>query len=51
MISSIIIGIAVFGYASWALVKFIQKSKQGKCAACEINKSCSKECCIPKQVK
>ncbi|MGE7768666.1 FeoB-associated Cys-rich membrane protein [Peribacillus sp. NPDC096540] len=44
MIASIIIGCAVFGYAIWALYKFIKRSKQGKCAACELKKSCSSQC-------
>lgn len=51
MIASIVIGVAVFGYAAWALVKFINKSKKGKCAACELKNSCKSECGIPPQVK
>lgn len=41
MIANIIIGAAIFGYATWALGKFITKSKKGKCAACDLEKSCS----------
>ncbi|MCL6571658.1 MAG: FeoB-associated Cys-rich membrane protein, partial [Bacillus sp. (in: Bacteria)] len=41
MFASIVIGVAIFGYASWALVRFINKSKKGKCAACDLNDSCS----------
>jgi hypothetical protein len=41
MLVNILIGGAIFGYAGWALVKFINKSKQGKCAACHVQKSCS----------
>ncbi|WP_040204394.1 FeoB-associated Cys-rich membrane protein [Neobacillus jeddahensis] len=44
MIASIIIGIVIFGYAGWALVRFINKSKQGKCAACGVKDSCSSQC-------
>ncbi|MDQ0198078.1 FeoB-associated Cys-rich membrane protein [Neobacillus ginsengisoli] len=51
MIASIVIGVAIFGYAAWALVKFINKSKKGKCAACELKNSCSSECSIPPQLK
>lgn len=51
MIASIVIGVAIFGYAAWALVKFINKSKKGKCAACEMKNSCSSECSIPPQLK
>ncbi|MDF2854589.1 MAG: virus attachment p12 family protein [Neobacillus sp.] len=45
MIANIIIGAAIFGYATWALVKFINRSKKGKCAACELEKSCSTNQC------
>ncbi|OIK12398.1 hydrolase [Bacillus sp. MUM 116] len=51
MVASIIIGVAVFGYASIAVVKFINKSKKGKCAACELRKSCSSGCVTPPQMK
>ncbi|WP_045519929.1 FeoB-associated Cys-rich membrane protein [Neobacillus niacini] len=49
MIANIIIGTAIFGYATWALVKFIRKSKKGKCAACDLEKSClsQSQCGIP----
>ena len=48
-IGSFIIGAAIFSYAAWALVKFINRSKKGKCAACDIEKSCStqSQCGIP----
>ncbi|MCM3690319.1 FeoB-associated Cys-rich membrane protein [Neobacillus niacini] len=48
-IGSFIIGTAIFGYAAWALVKFINKSKKGKCAACDLEKTCStqSQCGIP----
>jgi len=51
MIASVIIGVAIFGYASFALVKFINKSKKGKCAACDLKKSCSSQCGLPPNVK
>ncbi|MFO1442734.1 FeoB-associated Cys-rich membrane protein [Bacillus sp. Bva_UNVM-123] len=44
MIINILIGGIIFGYASWALYKFLKKSKQGKCAACSIKDSCSSSC-------
>ncbi|MDP4083976.1 MAG: FeoB-associated Cys-rich membrane protein [Bacillota bacterium] len=47
MLVNIVIGIAIFGYASFALVKFIKKSKKGKCAACDLQKSCKSECRFP----
>jgi hypothetical protein len=46
MIANIIIGAAIFGYATWALIKFINRSKKGKCAACELEKTCSTNQCV-----
>ncbi|TDK58353.1 FeoB-associated Cys-rich membrane protein [Bacillus salipaludis] len=51
MIASIVIGAVIFGYASFAVVKFINKSKKGKCAACELRKSCTSGCGIPSETK
>lgn len=44
MIVNLVIGTAIFGYAGWAFVRFINKSKKGKCAACQLQKSCSNDC-------
>ncbi|WP_079507844.1 FeoB-associated Cys-rich membrane protein [Mesobacillus jeotgali] len=44
MIANILIGGAIFGYAGLAFYRFIQKSKEGKCAACSIQSSCSSNC-------
>lgn len=44
MIANIVIGLGIFGYAAYALVKYIKKSKEGKCAACSTNESCSSQC-------
>ena len=44
--ANIIIGLLIFGYAGWALWRFIQKAKKGKCASCDIKEACaSKSCC------
>lgn len=43
MVVNFIIGGVIFGYAAWAFVRFISKSKQGKCAACHSQKSCDTE--------
>lgn len=43
MFVNILIGGAIFGYAIWALVRFIKKSKQGKCAACSLQKGCESQ--------
>ncbi|RSD29238.1 FeoB-associated Cys-rich membrane protein [Mesobacillus subterraneus] len=51
MIANLLIGSSIFGYAGWALYRFIQKSKQGKCAACSIQDSCSSSCSISKDKK
>ncbi|WP_286231182.1 FeoB-associated Cys-rich membrane protein [Neobacillus mesonae] len=51
MIASIIIGAAIFAYAAYAMVKFINKSKKGKCAACDLKNSCSSNCGLPSKVK
>ncbi|WP_374120547.1 FeoB-associated Cys-rich membrane protein [Neobacillus sp. PS3-40] len=45
--ASILIGGLIFGYASYALVRFIKRSKKGKCAACDLRKSCKSQCGIP----
>ncbi|MCU6707959.1 FeoB-associated Cys-rich membrane protein [Paenibacillus sp. J5C_2022] len=39
-----ILGVAIFGYASWTIYRFMKKSRQGKCAACSLNKSCQSQC-------
>lgn len=44
MIANIIIGTAIFGYAGWALIRHIRKSKEGKCAACSSKSSCGSSC-------
>ena len=51
MISSIIIGGLIFFYAGYALIRFIQKSKQGKCAGCSISKSCTTKSCSTSLMK
>ncbi|MBC2105395.1 FeoB-associated Cys-rich membrane protein [Listeria booriae] len=38
-----IIGGLIFGYAAYALVKYMHKSKQGKCSGCDLEKSCDHE--------
>ncbi|WP_316571212.1 FeoB-associated Cys-rich membrane protein [Neobacillus sp. YIM B06451] len=44
MVINFVIGGAIFGYAGWALVRFINRSKKGKCAACSIQDSCASGC-------
>lgn len=45
MIGNIIIGSLIFAYATWALYRFVKKSKQGKCASCDEGKGCSTSDC------
>ncbi|MCG7409880.1 FeoB-associated Cys-rich membrane protein [Paenibacillus sp. ACRRX] len=35
---------AIFGYAAWAVLRHVKKSKQGACASCSISNSCSSKC-------
>jgi hypothetical protein len=44
MLFSIVAGVAIFGYAGWSLVRYAHKTRQGKCAACSLNKSCQSAC-------
>ena len=44
MIINIVLGAAIFGYAGWALIRHINKSKEGKCAACSLKSSCASNC-------
>ncbi|TCP70643.1 FeoB-associated Cys-rich membrane protein [Baia soyae] len=44
MIANLLIGILIFGYAGWTIMRFVRKSKQGKCATCSLNKRCSSVC-------
>jgi len=48
---NILIGGAIFGYAGWAFYRFIQKSKEGKCAACSIQSSCTSNCSVVPEKK
>ncbi|MBO9130333.1 FeoB-associated Cys-rich membrane protein [Bacillus sp. 165] len=41
---NILIGALIFSYAGYSLVKFVKKSKKGKCAACSLNTSCAGSC-------
>lgn len=39
----IIVGL-IFVYSIWMIVRHVRKSKQGACASCSMNKSCSSDC-------
>ena len=44
MLFSVLIGLLIFSYAGWTIIGYARKTKQGKCAACSLNKSCSSAC-------
>ena len=50
MIVNILVGAAIFGYAGWALVRFINRSKKGECGTCDMKDSCSSKCGIPPKI-
>ncbi|MCE5171386.1 FeoB-associated Cys-rich membrane protein [Paenibacillus profundus] len=39
---------AIFAYAIWMVVRHVRKSKQGACASCALNRSCSSACSAAK---
>jgi radical SAM protein with 4Fe4S-binding SPASM domain len=44
MLFSIVLGILIFAYATWMVISFIKKSRQGRCAACALKDSCDSGC-------
>ncbi|MGA9467412.1 MAG: FeoB-associated Cys-rich membrane protein [Exiguobacterium marinum] len=40
----LLIGSVVFGYAAFSLYRYTQKAKGGKCATCEIERTCTTAC-------
>ncbi|KKB74030.1 MULTISPECIES: FeoB-associated Cys-rich membrane protein [Bacillus] len=44
MLFNITVGTLIFGYAAWTLFKFVKRSRKGKCAACELNRTCQSAC-------
>ncbi|MBN3523121.1 FeoB-associated Cys-rich membrane protein [Paenibacillus apiarius] len=34
----------IFAYAIWMVVRHVRKSKQGACASCALNRSCTSAC-------
>lgn len=54
MIISWIIGILIFAYAGYTLYRHIEKSKEGKCAKCDLKNSCNSvetDCCSGSKVQ
>ena len=46
MIVNYVIGVLIFSYAIWTLVRLVRRSREGKCAACELRKSCAGSSCV-----
>lgn len=44
MLFNIVIGGIILVYSAWALARYYRKSRQGKCAACDMNDSCRSHC-------
>lgn len=38
------LALLIFGYAGWTLYRYVKKSRQGRCASCEIQKACQTKC-------
>jgi hypothetical protein len=45
MVISIFLGILIFGYAGWMMIRFIRTSRKGKCATCAIKEACAQKDC------
>jgi len=43
MLFNILMGVLIFGYAGWTLVRFYRKSKEGKCSGCASKGKCGVE--------
>ncbi|MCG7337841.1 FeoB-associated Cys-rich membrane protein [Staphylococcus sp. ACRSN] len=41
IVINLVLFLAIFGYATYTLIKFIKKSKVGKCSSCGSNQKCS----------
>ncbi len=51
MIWSIVLGLLIFGYATWMVISFVKKSRQGKCGTCALKKSCNSGCSVVSQTE
>nr|WP_084159237.1 FeoB-associated Cys-rich membrane protein [Paenibacillus taiwanensis] len=47
----IILLVAIFGYAAWAVLKHVKKSKQGACASCSVSHSCTSKCGVQENTR
>jgi len=44
MVFNIVVGGIIFTYSAWVLVSYVRRSRQGKCAACAMKKTCAARC-------
>jgi hypothetical protein len=44
MVISMILGLLIFGYAAWTMIRHVKRSRKGKCAACSLNETCQVAC-------
>ncbi|TVX99002.1 FeoB-associated Cys-rich membrane protein [Paenibacillus cremeus] len=44
MVFNLIAGVLIFGYAAWSIIRYVRKTRQGKCAACSLSESCQSAC-------
>lgn len=48
MLFSILIGVVIFAYAAFTLIRFVKKSREGQCASCALKDHCNTaSCCAP----
>lgn len=40
MFVNIILGVSIFGFAAWTIVRHIRNSSDGKCEACAMKSGC-----------
>ncbi|WP_436969889.1 FeoB-associated Cys-rich membrane protein [Listeria fleischmannii] len=40
LFTNLVLGSLIFGYTLYALIRYVKKSKKGKCAACELEENC-----------
>ncbi|MHC5253012.1 FeoB-associated Cys-rich membrane protein [Listeria kieliensis] len=51
LLLNLFLGALIFGYTVYALVRYIKRSKKGKCAACELEETCEHETTLPDHLK
>lgn len=44
MVFSILVGLLIFGYAAWTMIRHVKRSKKGKCVGCSLSDTCQTAC-------